>query len=370
MAKVLVVDDERGIRDLLTKRLANAGYEVIEAEGGRSALIMARQQRPDVILLDLIMPVMDGFEVLGRLRGNPETEAIPVIFLTALPAEHGETQGMRFGVTHYITKPWKRGMVEAAVNVALRESTTPTGEASVSQTPAIPQVLSVVKTGERLLDDRLGGGIRPGSLTLIEGTSSAGKSVLCQHLVYGALTGGHGVAFCTSENTVNSLVTQMRSIGLDVEDHLKRGRLKICPVEELTTGGEAEGLMANLAHNMEQLTRQFSVITVDAITNIASYSQEIPIITFFSHCKRLCSLGTTVILVAHSAAFDEKLLVRLRALCDAHLSLRVERLGANLSKTLEARKIHNADMNTGNMVNFDVEPGIGIRISPVNRVKA
>ena len=204
---------------------------------------------------------------------------------------------------------------------------------------------------------------------MIEGTSSAGKSVLCQHLVYGALTGGHGVAFCTSENTVNSLVTQMRSIGLDVEDHLKRGRLKICPVEELTTGGEAEGLMANFAHNMEQLTRQFSVITVDAITNIASYSQEIPIITFFSHCKRLCSLGTTVILVAHSAAFDEKLLVRLRALCDAHLSLRVERLGANLSKTLEARKIHNADMNTGNMVNFDVEPGIGIRISPVNRVK-
>ena len=74
MTKVLVVDDEQQIRELLVDILVRAGYAAIEAENGHVALEQVDLQQPDIILLDVMMPIMDGLEVLGRLRGNPATE--------------------------------------------------------------------------------------------------------------------------------------------------------------------------------------------------------------------------------------------------------------------------------------------------------
>ena len=121
LTKVLVVDDEQGIRDLLSDILVDAGYEVIEADDGHVALEAARQQQPDVVLLDIIMPTMNGLEVLASLRESPATERIPVVLLTALQAQSGESEGIRLGAVHYMNKPWKPGSVELAVRVALRE---------------------------------------------------------------------------------------------------------------------------------------------------------------------------------------------------------------------------------------------------------
>ena len=90
----------------------------------------------------------------------------------------------------------------------------------------------------------------------------------------------------------------------------------------------------------------------------------------FSSSKRICSGGKTIVLVAHSDAFNEQMLIRLRSLCDAHLSLRVEKSGAKLLKTLEVHKIHNAELLTGNIVGFEVEPKAGIRIVPIRKTQA
>ena len=120
MTKVLVVDDEQDIRDLLVDTLSDAGYEVIEAKNGGSAIDKAFLELPDVILLDVWMPVMDGFEVLKKLRENPATEAIPVILLTALPQSHGSKPSWELGVRHYIEKPFDSDHVQLAVKVALR----------------------------------------------------------------------------------------------------------------------------------------------------------------------------------------------------------------------------------------------------------
>ena len=87
MAKVLVADDERNVRLSLVYILFDAGYDVIEAEDGPMALEKACQEHPDLILLDVMMPGMDGFRVLEKIRENPATESIPVVMLTALPAE-------------------------------------------------------------------------------------------------------------------------------------------------------------------------------------------------------------------------------------------------------------------------------------------
>ena len=94
---------------------------MIEAAEGRLAPFMAISETPDVILLDVSMPVVDGFEVLRRLRQHPTTKDTPVIMLPSLMASKGELTAMRLGVKHYISKPWEPGLLETAVRVALHE---------------------------------------------------------------------------------------------------------------------------------------------------------------------------------------------------------------------------------------------------------
>ena len=178
LAKVLVADDERNVRLSLVYILFDAGYDVIEAEDGPMALEMACQERPDLILLDVVMPGMDGFRVLEKIRENPATEAIPVVMLTALPAEEGERDGMKLGVTHYITKPWDPETVELTARVALRDgkatnrqremnSSVWAGSTSYRATPGGHGVTNVIKIGDQLtlLEKKLGGGLPLGSLT-------------------------------------------------------------------------------------------------------------------------------------------------------------------------------------------------------------
>ncbi len=109
MTRILVAEDEKRIRDLLVDTLVDAGYEVIASEDGGSALENARDARPDLILLDVMMPVMDGFAVLEGLQESPLTEKIPVIMLTALPPSEGEREALQMGVKHYLSKPWDPG---------------------------------------------------------------------------------------------------------------------------------------------------------------------------------------------------------------------------------------------------------------------
>ena len=109
---------------------------------------------------------------------------------------------------------------------------------------------------------------------------------------------------------------------------------------------------------------------VDAVTNLVTHSNETSIIDFFSTCKVLCDDGRTVFIVVHSYAFDEKMLIRIRSLCDAHLTLRLEQIGERLVKVLEVSKVRNAERTTGNILSFDVDPGIGMRIIPVSKAKA
>ncbi|MBK7178915.1 MAG: hypothetical protein IPH82_17340 [Chloroflexi bacterium] len=90
---------------------------------------------------------------------------------------------------------------------------------------------------------------------------------------------------------------------------------------------------------------------------------------FFEECKRLCARGSSIILILHSHALNSELLVRIRSLCDAHLQLRTEEVGKKLVKTLEVTKVRGADKTTGNIVSFEVEPGWGMRVIPVSKVK-
>jgi len=104
--KILAVDDERHIVRLIQVNLERAGYQVVTAFDGPEALKKVEGERPDLVVLDVMMPRMDGFEVLKRLQANPETREIPVIMLTAKAQDADVFRGWASGVSAYLTKPF------------------------------------------------------------------------------------------------------------------------------------------------------------------------------------------------------------------------------------------------------------------------
>jgi DNA-binding response OmpR family regulator len=105
-AKVLVIDDEAPIRLLCRVNLEAEGMEVVEAEEGTEGLELARTERPDVILLDVMMPGLDGWEVLHRLLDDERTKEIPIVFLTARAELRDRARGLELGGIDYVTKPF------------------------------------------------------------------------------------------------------------------------------------------------------------------------------------------------------------------------------------------------------------------------
>ena len=104
-AKVLIVDDDK-INISLFERALNNDYDLCSAENGETALTLMREEHPDLILLDVMMPVMSGFEVMSAMKSQPEIAEIPVIFVTALDHGESESEGLGLGAVDYIHKPF------------------------------------------------------------------------------------------------------------------------------------------------------------------------------------------------------------------------------------------------------------------------
>ena len=109
--KILTVDDSRTIRMIIRRAFKSYNCEIIEASDGVEGLTAAQRERPDVILLDLTMPVMDGVEMLTKLRADPELRHVPVIMLTAEAGRDNVMRIAKLGVRDYLVKPFKEEMI-------------------------------------------------------------------------------------------------------------------------------------------------------------------------------------------------------------------------------------------------------------------
>ncbi|MCH6582816.1 MAG: response regulator [Proteobacteria bacterium] len=105
MTKILLVEDNQMNRDMLSRRLARKGYEVVIAIDGQQGVEMARSETPDLILMDMSLPVLDGWEATRQLKTAPETQAIPVIALTAHAMAGDREKAVEAGCNDYDTKP-------------------------------------------------------------------------------------------------------------------------------------------------------------------------------------------------------------------------------------------------------------------------
>jgi DNA-binding response OmpR family regulator len=130
VARLLVVDDDADIRELVRELLERAGHEVVEAAEGAEALRVFYAERPDLVMLDVSMPVLDGWQTLERIR---ELSEVPVVMLTARDSELDKVRGLRAGADDYVTKPFGRQELLARVEAQLRRRG---GAAAVRETYA------------------------------------------------------------------------------------------------------------------------------------------------------------------------------------------------------------------------------------------
>ena len=118
--RVLVVDDEQDLLELVSYNLNKEGYRVVGVGSGEEALAAARRDVPDLILLDLLLPTVDGLEVCRRLKADPRTQHIPVLMLTAKSEEADVVTGLELGAEDYVTKPFSPRVLVARVKALLR----------------------------------------------------------------------------------------------------------------------------------------------------------------------------------------------------------------------------------------------------------
>jgi two-component system, OmpR family, alkaline phosphatase synthesis response regulator PhoP len=138
--RILVVDDDREIVRLVRAYLEQSGYEVLTAYDGETALHCLRRERPDLMLLDLMLPGRDGLDVTRVVRGDVNMAAMPIIMLTARVEDHDKIVGLELGADDYVTKPFKPGEVIARVRAVLRRAQ---GEAAPSR---------VIQVGDIVID--------------------------------------------------------------------------------------------------------------------------------------------------------------------------------------------------------------------------
>ena len=160
-ARLLVVDDEPNIRELLATSLRFAGFEVTSAADGGSALRIAREVQPDLVVLDVMLPDMDGFTVTRRLR--EKGQHVPVLFLTARDDTADKVQGLTVGGDDYVTKPFSLEELVARIRTILRrtgaaeQASSRSWKRSVAESSAGPRVRRSTARMRAMTSSRLNG---------------------------------------------------------------------------------------------------------------------------------------------------------------------------------------------------------------------
>jgi CheY-like chemotaxis protein len=121
MAKILIAEDERDIRDLIVFTLQFAGYQVVAASNGEEAVNLARQEIPDLILMDVRMPRMTGYEACTAMKGDPNLKDVPVIFLSAKGQDSEIQAGIQAGAVEYMLKPFAPDQLTSRIQAVLQK---------------------------------------------------------------------------------------------------------------------------------------------------------------------------------------------------------------------------------------------------------
>lgn len=155
MNKILVIDDDKAINELIRVNLELAGYSVIQALDGTKGFALAKQELPNLILLDVMMPEVDGFTVAQRIRQNPETKNIPILMLTALSQLNDKVKGFDLGVDDYLTKPFEMDELKVRIRALLKRTRQIPESIAVREILSINEITLVPETYSVKINDKV-----------------------------------------------------------------------------------------------------------------------------------------------------------------------------------------------------------------------
>ncbi len=189
MDKILIVDDEPSDRRLIKATLTSVGYEVIEAANGDEGYRKAVEEKPKLIVTDVLMPIKDGYQLVRELRNYPATASAPIIMLTGLSEEFDELKAFQEGVDEYVVKPVRTRALLARVDYLLTRARGLRGEIVTVKPPSLETkaVLDHITSGYSQLDAALGGGFLQSTNMLLVGGIGSGKSYLCRRILANGL---------------------------------------------------------------------------------------------------------------------------------------------------------------------------------------
>ena len=218
MRKILVVDDDSHIRDVICFALRRAGFDVVEADDGRAALAMFARHRPELVILDILMPEMDGLDVCRAIRSDPDTRSpdrrhAPILFLSSKDAEPDRIVGLEVGGDDYITKPFSPRELVARVKAQFRRVdalTAPVSNDIVAGPVHIDldaQTVTVQETAVDLTRTEFG--------LLATLARQPGKVLDRDTLMNGAYSGHRVVSDRTIDSHIRRLRAKLRATGVD-----------------------------------------------------------------------------------------------------------------------------------------------------------
>ncbi len=155
MTKILVIDDDHAINELIKVNLELNGYQVIQAFNGIEGFAVAKQEEPALIILDVMMPEVDGFTVAQRIRQNPETADVPIIMLTALSQLNDKVTGFNIGVDDYLTKPFEIDELLVRVRALLKRTNQIPKSTAVRELQTYKEVTLLPETYSVKINDKI-----------------------------------------------------------------------------------------------------------------------------------------------------------------------------------------------------------------------
>jgi archaellum biogenesis ATPase FlaH len=223
-------------------------------------------------------------------------------------------------------------------------------------------------SGGKSIGAILGGGIQPGSLVIIEGESRSGKSILCQHMAYGALMSGNLATYYATDQTREELIHQMESFNMRL--------LRIYSLVASLSNQGTDVIRDDLMNHINCLPRRFSLIVLDNLTpfmtNMKPNSKADMVLAF----KELCGKNRSIVLVVHTHILEKSTQFRIMAMSNYYLKISSGDkiilpgvIDERNIKTLEAWKLHGVELPRKQMVEFQIKPRVGIQVLPFCKVK-
>ena len=231
-------------------------------------------------------------------------------------------------------------------------------------------------TGIKALGEAMGGRIRPGSLVIIEGESGSGKSILTEHLAYGALLFGSQVAYYTTEKSSDEMIYQMESFSMPVRHETITDRLRVYSVRAINNIEDTLGALKSVMGHIASVPQRFNTVVLDCLTPFLNTVKPSDKLDLFLNFKEICGGKRSIILVVHSHLLEKSNRSRVFSMSDYYLKISTSNriissgmIDERSLKALEICKLNRVEMQNAETIEFEIKPRVGIQILPFCKVK-